>query len=182
MFIDIHELELHSLEFEEELRPQAIDLGPDVRQRTALKTKGRAELLEEHQGRRASIKDIRLVGAFATQLEINCARCLDPVVRDVDKSFDLLYRPQGVDAGAQEISVTQAEAEIGYYTGSGLMLEDVLREQVLLAMPLKTVCREDCRGLCPLCGKNRNLEACSCASEVKDPRWDALKELRGRLP
>ena len=74
-----------------------------------------------------------------------------------------------------------AEAEIGYYQGEGLLLEDVLREQVLLAVPLKVTCREDCKGLCPVCGKNRNTEPCSCAPLMGDPRWSPLKELREKL-
>jgi uncharacterized protein len=56
----------------------------------------------------------------------------------------------------------------------------VLREQVLLAVPLKVICRQDCKGLCPQCGKNLNTESCSCA-EPTDERWSALKELREKL-
>ena len=97
------------------------------------------------------------------------------------KKFDLLYRPQGTDAGKEEMSVTAAEAEIGYYRGEGLLLEDVLREQVLLALPLKAICRDDCRGLCPHCGRNLNHEQCTCAEPIEDPRWSALKDLREKL-
>ena len=79
------------------------------------------------------------------------------------------------------VRVTDAEAEIGYYEGDGLLLEDVLREQVLLALPLKVTCSEDCRGLCLHCGKNLNQEKCSCAVPMEDPRWLALKEIRERL-
>ena len=89
-------------------------------------------------------------------LELQCARCLEPVPQDVAREFELLYRPLGADAGRDELSVTDAEAEIGYYQGDGILLEDVLREQVLLALPLKVTCREDCRGLCVHCGKNLN--------------------------
>jgi uncharacterized protein len=178
MFIDIHELELHPVKLDEEFQPGKIDFGPDMRQQSLLIVKGRAELLEEHEGRGKKIEDIRLVGSFSTRLGVSCARCLEPVTREAAREFDLLYRPEGVDAGHDEISVTQAEAEIGYYTGEGLLLEDFLREQVLLAVPLKTVCREDCKGLCPHCGKNRNVESCSCKVEQKDPRWDALKSFK----
>ncbi len=178
MFIDIHELELHPVEFDSEFQPGAIDFGPDMRQQGGLHVKGQAELLEEHQGRGQKISDIRLVGGFSTKLEVSCARCLEPVGHEVKRDFDLLYRPQGVDAGRDEISVTQAEADIGYYVGDGLELEDFLREQVLLAVPIKTVCREDCKGLCPHCGKNLNDETCSCKVESQDPRWDALKSIK----
>ena len=181
MLIEITELELHPIDFQEEFPPDAIDLGEDVRQLTLLKTRGRAQLVEEHHGRRNVIQDIRLNGELATRLELLCARCLEPVAQDVTRKFDLLYRPLGTDAGNEELSVTVAEAEVGYYQGDGLLLEDAIREQVLLAVPLKVVCREDCKGLCPTCGKNRNTEPCSCAPPLGDPRWSALKDIREKL-
>jgi uncharacterized protein len=181
MFISIEALEKRPIEFQEEFAPAAIDLGPDLKQGSPVRSSGRATLIEEHHGHRGVIQDIRLVGGFSTKVEISCARCLEPVSQEVARDFDLLYRPQGSDAVSEEISVTQAEADIGYYRGEGLLLEDVLREQILLAVPIKIVCREECKGLCPHCGKNLNLEACNCAEPLADPRWDALKKLRGDL-
>jgi len=181
MFIEVAELELHPIDFQEEFPPDVIDLGADVRQLTPLKASGRAQLVEEHRGRRDVIQDIRLHGELSTSLELPCARCLDPVVNDVSRAFDLLYRPLGTDAGKEELTVTGAEAEIGYYQGKGLLLEDVLREQTLLAVPLKVLCREECKGLCPTCGKNRNVELCACAQPLEDPRWTALKDIREKL-
>jgi uncharacterized protein len=181
MFIEIRELELHPVEFQEEFGPGVIDFGADLRQRTPLRSSGRAQLVEEHHGKHQIIKDIRLNGSVATSIELACARCLEPVVQDVDRSFELLYRPLGSDAGKEEMSVTAIDAEIGYYQGNGLQLEDTLREQVILALPLRALCREDCRGLCPQCGANLNAEPCSCAVAVQDPRWEALKDLRDKL-
>ena len=181
MFLDIKELEVRPLEFEEALPPGAIDFGTEVTQRSPLKTTGRAEVVEEHHGKHEVIQDIRLRGKLAADLELQCARCQEPVERKVKRDFELLYRPLGTDAGKDELSVTDAEAEIGYYQGDGILLEDVLREQVLLALPLKVTCREECKGLCPLCGKNLNQEQCSCTVPMDDPRWAALKEIRGRL-
>ena len=181
MFLDIKDLELRPLDFAEEFTPGAIDLGSEARQNTPLETSGRAELVEEHHGKHKIIRDIRLRGRLSADLELQCARCLDPVPQKVNREFELLYRPLGADAGRDELSVTDAEAEIGYYQGEGILLEDVLREQVLLALPLKVTCRDDCKGLCPQCGKNLNQEQCSCAAPVEDPRWQALKEIRGRL-
>jgi uncharacterized protein len=181
MFLDIKDLELHPIDFKEEFQPGVIDLGDDVRQRAPLAADGRAELVEEHHGKHEVIQDIRLRGRVATRLELSCARCLDPVTQDVKRDFELLYRPLGTDAGKDELSVTDAEAEIGYYQGEGLLLEDVLREQVLLAVPLKIICRDNCQGLCPHCGKNLNLDKCSCSVPHEDPRWEALKEIRSKL-
>jgi uncharacterized protein len=182
MFLDIKELELSPLEFAEEFQPDVIDLGGgEARQRGLLKALGRAEVVAEHHAKHQVIKDIRLRGQLSAELELQCARCLEPVPQQIRRDFELLYRPQGADAGRDELSVTDAEAEIGYYQGEGLLLEDVLREQVLLALPLKITCRDDCKGLCPQCGKNLNQEQCSCSTDVEDPRWAALKEVRSRL-
>ena len=157
------------------------ECGGEAKQHSPLKTAGHAEVVEEHHGKHQIIKDIRLRGRLATGLELQCARCLEPVLQEVQRDFELLYRPLGADAGRDELSVTDAEAEIGYYQGEGLLLEDVLREQVLLALPLKVTCRADCKGLCPECGKNLNEEQCSCSREIEDPRWAALKDVRSRL-
>jgi uncharacterized protein len=181
MFLDIHELERQPLDFEEEFAPGVIDLGGEARQRTPLRASGHAEVVEEHHGKHEVIQDIRLRGRLSAGLELQCARCVEPVQRDIVREFELLYRPLGVDAGRDEISVTDAEAEIGYYQGDGLLLEDVLREQVLLALPLKVICRDDCRGLCAQCGQNLNEGQCSCATVMEDPRWTALREIRSKL-
>ena len=181
MLIEIRELEVHAVDFDEQIAPGTIDLGPEIRQTGELKASGRAQLVREHHGKHKLINDIRVTGELAVNVELGCARCLEPIVRDVAKKFDLLYRPQGTDAGREEMSVTAAEAEIGYYRGEGLLLEDVLREQVLLALPLKAICRDDCRGLCPHCGRNLNQEQCTCAEPIEDPRWSALKDIREKL-
>ncbi len=181
MFFDVKDLELHPIDFAEKFEPGVIDFGAEYRQRTPINSSGRAELVEEHHGKHQIIKDIRVKGNLATSLEMSCARCLEPIVQNLSRDFDLLYRPLGADAGRDEMSVTDAEAEISYYEGEGIALEDVLREQVLLAVPVKVICREDCKGLCPHCGKNLNLEQCSCATEQEEARWAALKEIRGKL-
>jgi uncharacterized protein len=181
MFIEIRELQLHPVDFEQDFSPAAIDFGDELQQLDVLHAAGRAQLVEEHHGKHKIINDIRIVGDLRTRVALPCARCLDPVVRNLQHSFDLLYRPLGADAGPEERSVSATESEVSYYQGDGLLLEDVLREQVLLALPLKAVCREDCRGLCPKCGANLNEKQCFCEDHVEDPRWEALKDIRSKL-
>ena len=101
MFIEIHKLERQPILFKEEFEPGAIDLGEDVHQRTPLKSEGRADLVEEHHGKHKIVQDIRLQGGLATSLELPCARCLEPVVQDVERKFDLLYRPLGSRCGRE---------------------------------------------------------------------------------
>jgi len=183
MLIRVRELELRKLEFDETYQPGAIEFVQEFRQIGPLHSDGHAELLVEHRGHGQDVEDIRLVGKVEAHLEFSCARCLDPVEHDVKRNFDLIYRPQGVDRRADEVAISEAETEIGYYQGEGLLLEDALREQVLLATPVRALCREDCKGLCPHCGRNLNLEQpCHCEQHVSDPRWDALNDIKKNLP
>jgi uncharacterized protein len=181
MFISLQVLEQKEINFREEFPPGTVDLGPDMRQSGPLRAQGRATLIEERHGHKGVIQDIRVVGDLATSVEVECARCLEPVTRDVKRNYELLYRPQGIDAGREEISVTDAEAEIGYYHGEGIDLKDIVREQILLSVPMKVVCREDCKGLCPHCGQNLNQGECKCPQPVGDTRWQALKGLKEKL-
>ena len=181
MFISLQELEAREVEFSQQLAPGTVELLPELRQSGVLKTRGRAELLAEHRGGKNIVKDIRVKGHFSTEVEARCARCVEAVPTKVGGDFDLLYRPLGVDAGKDERSISEAETEIGYYSGNGIELEDVLREQILLALPAKIVCSESCRRLCPRCGKNLNVESCDCEEQSPDPRWAALADLKNKL-
>jgi len=181
MLIKIQQLEVHPIDFRENFAPGQIDFVPELQQSGELRASGRAQLVEERHGKHRVIQDIRVNGELAASFQMVCARCLEPVIHNLTHQFDLLYRPLGTDAGKEELSVTAVEAEISYYEGDAVLLEDVLREQVLLAVPLKAICREDCKGLCPHCGKNLNLVQCSCEEPVEGPRWSALKEIRSKL-
>ena len=110
-------------------------------------------------------------------MEADCDRCLAVTMLPLDKSFDLFYRPPPEDLEAEEVKIDEGEAEIGFYEGLGLELADVIKEQVLLALPMQRTCREDCKGICPLCGANRNEVACNCYVKPADDRWSALKNL-----
>lgn len=181
MFISIQDLEVKPVEFAETFGPGKIDFGEEVVQQGGLKAEGRAELIEEDHGGKSRVQDIRLVGEFDGKVETRCARCLDPVSTTVHEDFDLLYRPLKPGKLGEEISINEAETEIGFYQGNGLELADVIKEQVLLALPVKTVCREDCKGLCAQCGQNLNQGSCDCTQERSDPRWSALEGLRDQL-
>ncbi|HEU4416430.1 MAG TPA: DUF177 domain-containing protein [Candidatus Angelobacter sp.] len=181
MFIKIKDLELRKLEFDEAFAPGAIAFGEDYVQTAPLLARGRAELIRENRGGRNIVEDIRIVGNFSTQVDNPCARCLEPVHNAIAEEFDLLYRPLGVDARGDEVAISEAETEIGYYQGEGLLLEDVLKEQILLALPVKQLCRTDCKGFCPQCGKNLNVESCDCVTTMPDPRWSALEDIRKKL-
>jgi uncharacterized protein len=181
MLIKIKDLELRKLEFDETIQPGIIVFGEDLTQTAPLQTSGRAELLRENRGGREIVEDIRIVARVSAEIETHCARCLEAVGNKVTEEFDLVYRPQGVDIRGDEASINQAETEIGYYQGEGLLLEDVLKEQILLALPVKQVCNAACKGLCPQCGTNLNTGSCNCVNTVPEPRWSALEDIRKKL-
>jgi len=181
MEFKVVELEREAIDFDLELAPGAVDFGEEAEQAGNLSTSGLAEVLHEHRGPKDIVADIRLRGRFAGKFTVPCARCVEPVVIPLESEFDLIFRPVDADSGASERGITAQETEIGYYQEDSLSLEDVLREQVLLALPVRTLCKFDCKGLCPRCGENRNSQKCSCDEGPSDPRWEALAGLRGRI-
>ena len=159
----------------------AIDYAPDIRQVGNLRISGQAEVIEEHGGVGGVIEDIRLRAKFDGRFELLCARCLEPSQQNLKGEFDLIFRPSSADARLGERAISEAETEIGYYEESGLVLEDVVREQVLLSLPDRLLCKPDCKGLCPQCGQNLNEASCHCDNTRTDPRWNALKDLAGSI-
>ncbi|HUY81686.1 MAG TPA: DUF177 domain-containing protein [Acidobacteriaceae bacterium] len=181
MQISVLELEHEPLVFKLSLAPEAMDYGTEITQVAPLAVEGSADLIQETHGPRTVIQDIRVQGDYSSEFEIACARCLAPVRKKLVGCFNVLFRPLGADQGKTDRSITSSETEIGYYQDSGLMLEDVLREQVLLSLSARTLCREDCKGLCTRCGKDQNTEQCTCEAALADPRWSALSDLADRL-
>jgi uncharacterized protein len=89
--------------------------------------------------------------------------------------------PTSVATEGGEDEIDEAAVEVGYYEGNGLQLNDVLREVVLLALPMQLVCGESCKGICPVCGQNRNQRECGCQAAAVDDRWSKLKNLRAEI-
>jgi uncharacterized protein len=79
-------------------------------------------------------------------------------------------------AKEEEIEIPADEMEVGFYSGDGIELADVATEQVILSVPMKVICGSECRGLCPVCGANRNLTRCDCAPAQHDSPFASLKE------
>jgi uncharacterized protein len=181
MDFKVSELEREPIEFDLSLPPGVIDFGQEAEQAGPLAASGLAEVIHEHRGPHDIVADIRLRGQLSGNFQVPCARCVEPVQIPLAAEYDLIFRPAAADSEPPERSITAPETEIGYYQKYSLSLEDVLREQVVLSLPVRTLCKPDCKGLCPRCGENRNSQACSCEEGPKDPRWEALAGLRGRI-
>lgn len=130
---------------------------------------------------RKDAQKVRLVGRVTTGLELDCSRCLESFAVPIDANFDVLFLPAAANTGDAEQEVGDEDLGVSFYKDDTIDLGEVLREQFYLALPMKPLCREDCRGLCPVCGKNRNRESCDCQSQWVDPRLDALRKLKERI-
>ena len=119
----------------------------------------------------------RLARTVHTELELSCSRCVEPFPMPVDTAFDLRFLPASDMAREDEREVQDEDLDTSYYRDDKIDLNELLREQFYLALPMKPLCREDCKGLCPQCGTNWNTGTCACRTEWEDPRLAALKEL-----
>ncbi len=172
MFLSVKEMEQRKVRFDETFEAGQIEFaGEDLEQRSPLHAVGSAEMLPHTGG------EVRIQGRYTVEMGAECDRCLAPARFPLDAGFDLFYRPMSFIAKDEEVEIDEGEAEIGFYEGGGLELEDILREQVLLALPMQRVCSADCKGICPACGQNRNETACECTVDSADDRWGALRKL-----
>jgi uncharacterized protein len=128
-------------------------------------------------GRPSHDDKFRLVGRARTLLEVPCSRCAEPFRIDVDAPFDLTYLPQAENAGEGEREVQEDDLSAAFYRSGTVDLGDLLREQFYLALPMKPLCDEECKGLCPQCGTNLNRGSCDCRPTWEDPRLAGLKAL-----
>jgi uncharacterized protein len=174
MLLSIKEMEVRKLPFAETWKPNGFDFSDSgVIQKGPLAVEGVAELLPHTGG------EVRIQGRVVASLETECDRCLGRASFPVDAPFDLFYRPlaSALEDGGEEVAIDEGEAEMGFYELPGLVLEDIIREQLLLHLPMQRVCREDCKGICPICGAHRNETACTCQAHPGDDRWMALRDL-----
>lgn len=120
---------------------------------------------------------VRITGRAGTTLELACSRCLEGFRVPVDATFDLLYLPAVPASGAGEQEVAEDDLATSYYRDGVIDLADLVREQLFLALPMKPLCQDACRGLCPECGTNLNAGSCACTHAWEDPRLAPLKAL-----
>jgi uncharacterized protein len=119
----------------------------------------------------------RVEGTVRTVLELPCSRCLEPYRLPVDAAVDLRYLPVTERSAEDDKEIADEDVDVGYYQDDRIDLSELLREQFYLALPMKPLCREECGGLCPQCGVNRNTSTCDCEPRWEDPRLAPLKGL-----
>lgn len=170
MLLDLHKLHGQRERFERRFEPSAFDPQDDD-YRVAEPVELSMDV-EKAGGDAYNVK-----GTINTTLELDCGRCLEPFALPVEATFDLRYVPAVENTGEDEREIAEDDLTTAYYREGSLDLIDLLREQFQLALPMKPLCIEVCKGLCPECGTNLNRAQCGCTPTWEDPRLAALKGL-----
>lgn len=123
---------------------------------------------------------VRLVGRLDAMLDLGCSRCLERFDWPVSVNIDMLYVPESEDVGDGDVRIEEADVSTAFYRDEQIDLGQLMREQFQLTLPMKPLCREDCFGLCAVCGGNRNTTTCQCTNTWEDPRLAGLKNLLNR--
>lgn len=170
MIVDLLQIEPLPYQFSDELQPDAIGLDEEAaRLISPVKVNGTI-----------SKADVRYLveGSLDFQMELDCTRCLETVDTDQTLKFKASYVSPEDYGNSADTELTDDDLEVSIVENSKIDLTELVREQVLLNLPTRFLCKEDCQGLCPKCGKNKNKEGCSCEEKEIDPRWEALKKLK----
>ncbi len=173
MKIDISSLEQEPLQFDERFTVEPARLDNEV-VTTPVSVRLEGEV-------RAEGEAVTAVGRFRAEGRVACSRCLDDVQWTVDEPYSVEYRWPANTPSDDEIGLEEEDLDVSFLEGNELDLMDLAAEQILLTLPMRILCDDECAGLCPTCGANRNrASACECPPEV-DPRWQALADLKSPL-
>src|SRR6266478_2718650 len=133
----------------------------------------------EVRGRiKRSGEEVELLGELHAKVESLCSRCLQPVELPIHAAFAERFVPAVSWVAEEQHELQEEDLNLAVFDGEAIELEDLVREEILLAIPAQVLCREECKGLCPTCGIDRNAGSCQCEDTGGDERWQKLKNLR----
>jgi uncharacterized protein len=116
-------------------------------------------------------------GHIESRAQVDCDRCLQQVETPVRADFELQYIPGTEYASSQTAELTENDLSVSVFDGEAIDVDEIVKEQILLAVPTRMLCQPDCKGICPECGSDKNTAQCACGTDEVDPRWAALKNL-----
>ena len=127
---------------------------------------------------RRKSEEVELRGRLSTKISIPCGRCLKAVELPIDVEFAERFTPAVSWKNEEQHELSEDDLNLAVFDGEAIELDDLVREEIILALPGHVICDEACKGLCPACGANLNLGSCDCESKQLDSRWEKLKDLR----
>lgn len=122
--------------------------------------------------------EVFVSGHVDTRAQLECDRCLKPVELPVSTDFALEYITGADYESSSAAALSEEEMSVSVFDGDSIDVDELVKEQILLALPARTLCNDGCKGMCPECGIDLNTAECSCAPKEIDPRWAALKNLK----
>ena len=123
-------------------------------------------------------EEVQVSGTLTTTVETPCARCLKPVLIPIKAEFLERFVRAVSWRGEEQHELASEDLNLSVFDGETIALDELVREEIELAIPGQVFCREDCKGLCPVCGVDWNLKTCECGTQEIDSRWEKLKGLR----
>lgn len=123
---------------------------------------------------------VTLEVGLETAIDIECCRCLEPLTIPVQNQIKCTLIPGGEDEEKDAESEVEGGDDFCFYRGDVIDLDLIIFEQIMLQIPIKALCSDSCRGLCPHCGANLNISTCSCRTDPVDVRLAALKKFKVR--
>ena len=121
---------------------------------------------------------VLISGKVQTELRLQCVRCLKEFPYPLSTPFELTLQPLKEAPSEEETELGNEEMELNFFEGGEIHLSEIACEQIFLEIPYKPLCQEECKGLCPICGKDLNLSACECVKEELTSGFSALKKLK----
>lgn len=170
MQIELDKLAETGGKFEHTYQPEELILDEDgARILDAPEVSGRAS---------RSGQEVRVRGRIKARAEVDCDRCLKAVTLPIETEFDVTYVPASSYHESHTVELQDADLIQSVYRDEVIDVDELVREQVLLALPIRALCSEECHGLCPVCGSDKNTKDCGCETATVDPRWSALAQLK----
>ena len=123
-------------------------------------------------------QNVHLRGTLSAVAEVGCDRCLKQVAVPIETDFDVTYIPLADDDAEDATELNEDDLSASVYDNETIDVDELVREQIFLAMPTRILCRDECKGLCPVCGADKNATSCVCESQTVDPRWAALAKFK----
>lgn len=172
MRIEVDKLEKSGNSFAHVYEPEEILLDEEHARLTAPpEVSGRAS---------RSRNEVRLRGKITARAEVDCDRCLKSVEVPVETEFDVTYVPAEDYRSSEAAELQEEDLSLSVFDGENIDVDDLVREQILLALPSRALCGEACLGICPVCGSDQNTNPCDCQTKEIDPRWAGLEKLVNR--
>ena len=170
MQIEVASLAESGKDFEHQYQPGELSLEDD-----------RIQLLDPQprvQGRiRRDGRRVKVTGKINGHLRLECDRCLKPLDSTVAVKFSREYVTTADYEAQHAVELSEEDLNRSVFNGEVIEVDSLIREELLLAAPYQVLCQQNCQGICPNCGVDRNVTACDCETAAVDPRWAGLKEL-----